>query len=131
MKIYRVFLKRSDGGKIENLVMIKDGFDIFALIFQDLYLFYNKMWGKAFLFFFLFMLLDFTLNIFFMLLGYAVICSYIALHFTDWKSKQLLDEKYEFLGEFSGRTKKEAKERFLKEFNSNYKEDDKLEQKIF
>lgn len=132
MKIYRVFLKRSDGGKIENLVMIKDGLDILALMFQNLYLFYNKMWSKAFLFSFLFILLGFvSVKCLMMYFVYLVLCSYIALRFVDWKSKQLIGEQYEFLGVFAGRTKKEAKERFLEEFNSNYKDNDKLEQKIF
>ncbi|MDD2839921.1 MAG: DUF2628 domain-containing protein [Rickettsiales bacterium] len=131
MKIYRIFLKKTSENKIEDLKMIKNGFDIYALMFQDLYLFYNKMWHKAFLFFFLFIALDFTFNIFLMLIGYLIICSYLALHFTDWKSKQLLDNGYEFLGLCSGKNRREAKEKFLEDFNSNYKEKDKLEQRIF
>jgi len=131
MKIYRVFLKKSESGKIEDLVMVKDGLDIIALLYQDLYLFYNKIWDKAVLFFFVFILLDLIPNICFMLIGYIIICSYLALHFADWKSKQLLKNKYEFLGVFGGRSKKEAKERFLQDFNSSYKDSDKLEQKIF
>jgi hypothetical protein len=130
MKIYKIFLKENEG-KIEDLKIIKDGVDFFALIFQDLYLFYNKMWGKAFLFFFAFFVLDFTFNIFFMLIGYVIICSYIALHFSDWKSEQLIKDGYKILGLCNGKNKKEAKENFLEDFNNNYKEKDKLEQKIF
>ncbi len=131
MKTYKIFLKRNADGKIEDLRIVKNGFDVFALMFQDLYLFYHKMWGKALLFFLFFVLLGFVLNISLKLVGYLIVCSYIAVCFSDWKSKQLSDDGYEFLGISNGNNKKEAKEKFLEYFNTNYKEKDKLEQRIF
>lgn len=131
MKTYKIFLKRNTEGKIEDLRIVKNGLDLFALLFQDLYLFYNKMWGRAFLFFFLFTALSFALNISLMLTSYLIICCYIAVCFSDWRSEQLSNDGYEFLGISSGNNRKEAKENFLEYFNTNYKEKDKFEQRIF
>ncbi|HSQ98192.1 MAG TPA: DUF2628 domain-containing protein [Rickettsiales bacterium] len=131
MKAYRIFLKGEKSGKVVDLKIIREGFNFFAFLFNVFYLFYNKLWKVASLFFVVYLGLVFMPSACCMVVGGVIISSYISIHFIDWKSEKLIKDGYEFLGIFNGNNEKEAKEDFLKKFNDNYKGKDRLKQKIF
>lgn len=135
MKIYRIFLKKNNKGVIENLEMIKEGFNIYAFIFNIFFLLYKKLWKEFFIIFFIII----VLNIFekYFISSYVIIpiqlclCVFISFEYQDWITKKMIKTGYQFLGYSSGNTIREAKLKFLDNLNENYKNDDKLEQKVF
>lgn len=135
MKTYKIFLKRSKNGTIEDLQLIYKGFNVPAFLLQGFYLFYQKLkvQAKAILIIFgiLFSLSYLLFSIYTIIISYILVCLYIGFKYHDWKSRNLIMRGYEFLGTISGKNQKQAKLDFLEKLNSNYKEDDKLEQKIY
>lgn len=136
MTLYKIFLKRSKTGVIEDLELIKDGFNFFILIFQVLYLLYKKLWKKALILFLVFVFLN-SLQYKELFSNYITISIqlsillYVAFECNDWIAKKMIKDGYEFLGFSSGNNIKEAKLKFLENMNENYTSGDKLEKKIF
>lgn len=130
MKTYRIFLKKEDN-VIQDLQIVQAGFSWLGFCLSYFYLFSKKLWMKGFIFLLVSFLLEFTFNIVLMLIGYLLISLYIGLHFANWQSKNLETNGYIFLGNIQGNSIKEAKMSFLENFNKNYNEKDKLEQKVF
>ena len=130
MKTYRIFLKKQNNA-IEDLQIVQAGFSWLGFYLSYFYLFSKKLWVKGFIFLLVSFLLEFTFNIVLMLIGYLLISLYIGLHFANWQSKNLETNGYIFLGNIQGHNIKEAKMSFLENFNKNYNEKDKLEQKVF
>lgn len=135
MKTYKIFLKRSKDGTIEDLQLIYKGFDILAFLLQIFYLFYQKLKVQAkttiIVFVVLYFLYYLSFSIYTIIILYLVICVYIGFKYHDWKSRNLIMRGYEFLGAISGKNQKQAKLDFLEKLNNNYQEKDKLEQKIY
>ena len=135
MKTYKIFLKRSKDGTIEDLQLIYKGFDILAFLLQIFYLFYQKLKVQAkttiIVFVVLYFLYYLSFSIYTIIILYLVICVYIGFKYHDWKSRNLIMRGYEFLGIISGKNQKQAKLDFLEKLNNNYQEKDKLEQKIY
>lgn len=135
MKTYKIFLKKSSDGVIEDLELIKTGFNVWAFIFQLLYLFYKRLWLQALavaLIFVLMSYLQFTfVNPYIVLSIQIGISLYVGFEASDWNGKKLAKDGYEFLGHTSGNDKKEAKLKYLESINNSYAKDDKLEQKVF
>ena len=130
MKTYRIFLKKQNNA-IEDLQIVQAGFSWLGFCLSYFYLFAKKLYLKGFIFLLVGFLLEFTFNIVLMLIGYLLISLYIGLHFANWYSKNLEENGYIFLGNIQGNSIKEAKMSFLENFNKNYNEKDKLEQKVF
>ena len=54
MKIYRIFLKKGKKGVIEDLQVLKEGFNIKVIILNFIYLLYNQLWLHSCLMFLIF-----------------------------------------------------------------------------
>ncbi len=135
MRTYKIFLKKSKKGTIEDLQIIYKGFDFLAFLLQIFYLFYQKLKVQAkttiIVFVVLYFLYYLSFSIYTIIILYLVICVYIGFKYHDWKSRNLLMRGYEFLGTIGGKNQKQAKLDFLEKLNDNYQEKDKLEQKIY
>ncbi len=135
MKIYRIFLKKTNKGIIDDLELLKEGFNIWAFVFQLFYLIYRRLWKQSIVIFVLFSILNLLqlnfISAYIIIPIQICICIYIGFEYTDWYSQKLVNSGYQFLGYSSGNDKKEAKLKFLDSINNNYTKDDKLEQKIF
>ena len=135
MKIYRIFLKKTNEGVIDDLKLVKEGFNILAFVFQLGYLAYKGLWRQSFIIFAVFSFLGLisvsVLAIYIMMSIQICVCIYIGFEFSDWYSQKLTKSGYEFLGYSSGIDEKDAKLKFLDNINNNYTSEDKLEQKIF
>ena len=135
MKIYRIFLKKTNEGVIDDLELLKEGFNIWAFVFQLFYLLYKKLWKQSLITFVVFSILNLLQLLF--LSAYIIIpiqiciCIYIGFEYIDWYTQKLVKTGYEFLGYSSGNNEKEAKLKFLDSINDSYTSDDKLERKIF
>lgn len=135
MKIYRIFLKKSEDGKIEDLELLKEGFNIWAFAFQIFYLLYKRLWKQSLV---VFVIMGITNLLQYRYISPYIIIPiqtgvliYIAFECIDWLSINKVKNGYEFLGYTSGNNEKEAKLKFLESINNNYTANDKLEQKIF
>ena len=135
MRTYKIFLKKSKEGTIEDLQIIYKGFNFLAFLLQIFYLFYQKLKVQAkttiIVFVVLYFLYYLSFSIYTIIILYLVICVYIGFKYHDWKSRNLLMRGYEFLGTIGGKNQKQAKLDFLEKLNDNYQEKDKLEQKIY
>ena len=135
MRTYKIFLKKSKKGTIEDLQIIYKGFDFLAFLLQIFYLFYQKLKVQAkttiIVFVVLYFLYYLSFSIYTIIILYLVICVYIGFKYHDWKSRNLLMRGYEFLGTISKKNQKQAKLDFLEKLNDNYQEKDKIEQKIY
>ena len=56
---------------------------------------------------------------------------YSSFEFIDWKTDQLKNNGYKYLGYSSGNDEKEAKLKFLESLNNNHPKDDRLEKMIY
>ena len=135
MKIYRIFLKKTKEGVIDDLELLKEGFNVWAFVFQLFYLIYKRLWKQLIIMFILFSVLNILqlnfVSSYIIIPIQICICVYIGFEFTDWYSQKLVKIGYQFLGYSSGNDEKEAKLKFLDNINNNYTNNDKLEQKIF
>jgi len=135
MKVYRIFLKRTNDGVIDDLEMLKDGFDFWAFLFQLFYLIYRRLWKQAIIIFVLLTVLNALrlrfLNSYIVIPINICLCIYIGFEYADWYAQRLVKNGYQFLGYSSGNDVREAKLKFLESINNNYMDDDRLEQKIF
>ena len=135
MKIYRIFLKKTKEGVIDDLELLKEGFNIWAFVFQLFYLIYKRLWKQLIIMFIIFSVLNILqlnfVSSYIIIPIQICICVYIGFEFTDWYSQKLVKIGYQFLGYSSGNDEKEAKLKFLDSINNNYTNNDKLEQKIF
>ena len=46
MKIYNALIKKNKEGKIEDVILLKEGFSFFAFLFSGLWFLYHKMWSE-------------------------------------------------------------------------------------
>jgi len=116
MKTYSALIKKNRDGKVENLVLLKEGFSWRAFIFSGLWFLYHKMWKEFlvlilinFAFFFLAKISsDFdkiVLEIFYLFL--------VALNATYWLEQHLRKKGYELAGVAFGADELSAKFNFL------------------
>ena len=136
MKTYKIFLKRSKDGTIEDLQLIYKGFNVLAFLLQIFYLFYQKLFVQARATTITLVLVAIfskllNISVYTFIIIEMLICIYVGFKYHDWKSRNLIMRGYEFLGTIGGKNKKQAKLDFLEKLNNNYQEKDKLEQKIY
>lgn len=125
MKLYNVLVKRNPAGKIDDIVLIKDGFSWLVFLFSGLWFFYHRMWKDllvliavnfAFVFFakisssFDRVLLEFG---FFFL---------VALNANYWRIDHLKKKGYELVGLSFGDGRVDAKVRFVEGIEDEFSE---------
>jgi len=136
MKIYKIFLKRTNDGIIEDLKIIKDGFNFWSCLFNFFYLLYKKLWKFSFVLFVAFGLLNYLsyagfIKIYIVFAIELSLSIYVGFECNEWISKKMIKNGYEYLGYSSGNDVREAKLKFLDAMNQDYTKDDKLDKKIF
>ena len=135
MKTYKIFLKRDRNFVIQDLQVVNKGFSIWACLLQVFYLGYQKLRIQTEIMILVMLLLNLLqllfVPLFIIIIFEIFLCFYIGFKYPTWKTDNLLKNGYEYTGEMSGTSQKQAKLDFLEKFNSNYINDDKLEQKIF
>jgi hypothetical protein len=131
MKTYKIYLKKTKHGVIEDMIMIKEGFIFLAFLFGALWLLYKKVFRVAFIVFlilgFLFYLQEKNwISISFIIPIKLAMMFYIGFEASDWHGSSLEREKYQFLGYASGKNMKEARLRFLDKINEGNKKNIKI-----
>ena len=124
MKLYNALIKKSDTGKIEDIVLLKDGFSIWAFFFSALWFLYHKM-RKEFC-------ILLVVNIAFafsdkvcLLSGFDEFCLQmafffiIALNANYWLVDDLRKRGYEFVGMVFGTDDANARMRFVENLQAD------------
>lgn len=117
MKLYNALVKKNKEGKIEDVILLKEGFSFFAFLFSGLWFLYHKMWKE----FFVVLVLDIILIFFakisspFDKFALEIALSFvIALNANYWFCEHLKKHcGYEFFGLVFGQNKANAKLRFI------------------
>ncbi|MBM5781900.1 MAG: DUF2628 domain-containing protein [Pelagibacterales bacterium] len=119
MKLYNALIKKNKEGKIEDIILLKDGFSYPAFFLNSIWFLYNKMWkefgvllGVSFSFMLLKALSIFSLSD--VLLLELIFTFIIALNFNYWLVEHLKKQGYEFIGLVFGSDMTNAKMRFVK-----------------
>jgi hypothetical protein len=123
MKLYSVLTKENREGKIEDVVLLKEGFSYPAFFFSGLWFLYHKMWQE----FFALLLINFAFitlgNIsanfdqLFLEIAFLFI---VALNANHWLGEKLKRSGYNFNGLVFGNNHAEAKLRFADNFKADY-----------
>lgn len=126
MKPYNALIKKNKEGKIEDVILLKEGFSFFAFLFSGLWFLYHRMWKE--------LLALILINIAFAILGKFYPNSnkiflefsfllIIALNATYWLCEHLKKKGYEFVGIVFGENCVNAKIRFIKNLEADLKPD--------
>jgi len=124
MKLYRALVKLDKNNKIENVVVVDDGFSWKALLFNPLWFFFHKMWIEfiIFLLIFLFSGFFFRFGDFDIFMKLSLIFM-IALNSKTWYFDFLTKyKKYIFVGVVFGSDAIEAKIKAIEQIKLNNKE---------
>jgi hypothetical protein len=125
MKLYSVLVKKNPVGKIEDIVLLKDGFSWLVFLFSGLWFFYFRMWKE--------MLVLLAANIAFVF--FAKISSnldrtlleiafffLVALNANYWRVEHLKKKGYEVVGLVFGETIVDAKLHFVDGLKDEFSE---------
>ncbi len=125
MKLYNALIKKNQTGKIEDIILLQEGFSIMAFLFSAFWFLYHKM-RKEF-----FVLL--AVNIVFVcfakfnfLSGFDEFCLkmslffIIALNANYWLVDDLKKRGYEFVGLVFGSDSANAKMRFVENLKADH-----------
>ena len=122
MNTYSIFVKQNRKSKsLDDVILVKEGFNIFAMIFNMFWFLYNKLY----LFFFIsliiinFSILIFSYNI--AIVFIFLFCLLIGFEANDLLLYRFQREKYFFIGYSTGKDKEEAQLRFFDEINNEAK----------
>lgn len=126
MKTFNALIKKNKEGKIEDIVLVKDGFSFSSFFFSGLWFLYHKMWHEFFALMMAGAMLCFfgdfipSLDKFFLQLAFVFI---VALNSNDWFCEHLKKKNYEFVGLVFGDDYASAKMRFVKNLKADYEID--------
>lgn len=127
MNTYSIFVKQNKKSKsLDDVILVKEGFNLFAMIFSVLWFLYNKLYLFALL---SFMFINFSILFF----SYSISTIFIFLFclLIGFEANNLLlyrfqREKYFFVGYSTGKNKDEAQLRFLDEVNREAKNNNQV-----
>lgn len=125
MKLYNALVKRNPAGKIEDIVLIKDGFSWSAFLFSGLWFLYYRMWKDllaliAVNFAFVFLAkISSSFDRIFLEFGFFFL---IALNANYWRADHLKKKGYEFVGLVFGANQIDAKLRFVEGLEDEFSE---------
>lgn len=127
MKTYNIFIKQNKNNKaVEDVLLIKEGFNVFAFMFNIFWFLFNKLW--------LFAAISFAVvNLIIMLFSPVISFAFIFLFslLIGFEANNLLlyrfqREEYYFVGYTTGNNRKDAELRFLDDINKNAKNNEKI-----
>ncbi len=127
MKLFNIYIKKTENQAIEDLAVIENGFSIFAFLFNILWFLQHKMWKESFAFVVVNIVFSLIfhrglfggLDMFGIEFGLLLI---IGLNANYWHEQHLLVNKYQFIGCVFGKNRDEAKLRFI---SNCFKDNDK------
>lgn len=122
MKLYNALVKKNSSGKIEDFILLREGFSFSAFIFSGLWFLYHKMWREFLLLILIncaFVFLGKFLSNFDHILLEAAFAFMIALNANSWRCEHLKTKNYEFAGVIFAQNLSDAKIRFVKGFEKN------------
>lgn len=127
MKTYNIFIKQNkDNNAVEDVLLIKEGFNIFAFVFTVFWFLFNKLWLFAGISFILINIFNFVFSFMvgsiFVLL-FSLLIGFEANNLLLYRFQR---EGYYFVGYTTGRNKKEAEIRFLDDINKDAKGDGRV-----
>lgn len=123
MNSYSIFVKQSKKSKaLEDVILVKEGFNFFAMFFNIFWFLCNKLYLFAIIYF---ILIKFAFAIFSVYIAWTFAFLFSLL--IGFEANNLLlyrfqREKYFFIGYTTGNNRKEAEVRFLDEVNREAKE---------
>ncbi|NBV07442.1 MAG: DUF2628 domain-containing protein [Proteobacteria bacterium] len=126
MKLYNVLIKKDQNSKIEDVVLLDEGFSFFAFLFGAFWFLYHKMWLNAAAIFIINLALQYFENsgIFnkldsaFLQMAFFIIVAYNANH---WFSEHLVRLNYKNNGFVLAENKAEARIKAVQMLHSEYK----------
>lgn len=119
MKLYNALIKKNKEGKIEDVVLLKEGFSGAAFLFSSFWFLYHKMW-KEFLVLLAISLIFPILGSYSFLSGFdqvmleIALLLIVALNANFWLAEDLKKRGYEFVGLIFGTDQVNAKVHFMK-----------------
>lgn len=127
MNIYNALVKKTESGKIEDIIMIKEGFSWKAFIFNAFWFVYHRMYKEIailFLISFAFGFFAKVSNDFDKAMLQCALFFMVALNANYWLCDKLKRKGYEFVGVVFGNNSTNAKLRFvqklqIKEFDED------------
>lgn len=127
MKTYRIYLKQTDNGRIEDLILVRDGFSFWAFVFDFMWFFVKKAWLLGLGVLGVFVLLAVWQRV--SGIGiYTLTCIkfgmslFIGFEANDWYAAYLQKRKgFKFIGHSFGNDETEAKLKFLDRINEQNK----------
>jgi hypothetical protein len=127
MKTYNIFVKQEDKTeRLIDVILVREGFNIFATIFNILWFIYNRLWLFALLTFFVINFAFYILPVYvctvFVIL-FLILLGFEANNFLLYRFQR---EKYYFIGYSIGNDEKDAKMKFLDEINIENKEKNRV-----
>jgi hypothetical protein len=126
MKLYNSYLKKSQTGSAEDLILIKNGFSYPAFFFTPLWIIHHKMWKELFALIFIFLAFHLLhqqtlLNNGDILSVYFSLALMIGVNANYWYSELLSNDNYQFMGCIFGKSSEAAKVKFI----DNYLQDER------
>jgi len=119
MKLYNALIQKNKEGKIEDVVLLKEGFSCAAFLFSSFWFLYHKMWKEFFALLatsiFLASLPKFvSLSGFDKVMLEIALLLIVALNANFWLTQNLKKRGYEFVGLIFGTDQVNAKVSFMK-----------------
>ena len=127
MKLYNALIKKNKEGKIEDVILLKEGFSFFAFLFSGLWFLYHKMWKELFALILINITFAFLgkissdFNKIFLEISFLFI---IALNANYWLCDHLKKKGYQLVGMVFGENITNAKIRFIKNLEADFPEFD-------
>lgn len=125
MKLYNVLVKKNADNKIEDIVLLKDGFSWLAFLFSGFWFFYHRMWKEMFVmiavnFAFVFFA-KLSSNLDRSLLEFAFFFL-VALNANYWRVEHLKKKNYQLVGLVFGANLVDAKLHFVDGIEDEFSE---------
>ena len=127
MKLYNALIKKDKNNKIEDVVLLEEGFSLFAFLFSGLWFLFHRMWlNAATIFAINYVLQSFgeaeilsKLDLIFLELSFLIIIAYNANH---WFGEHLLRQGYQLSGFVLAANKAEARIKAVQSLYVDYPE---------
>lgn len=125
MQLYNVLVKKNPEGKIDDIVLLKDGFSWSAFLFSGIWFFYHRMWKDllvlilvnfAFMFF-----AKISSNLDRALLEFSLFFL-VALNANYWRMEHLKKKRYELVELVFGANSVDAKVHFVDGLEDEFSE---------
>jgi hypothetical protein len=126
MRLYNALIKRNSEEKIEDVILLKEGFSLLALCFGPLWFLSRKMWNEFFIIIAFNATFAFFTNIFSKsdkILIEILFAFIIAVNANYWFGEHLRKKNYQFIGLIFGSSKSNAQLNFAQSFQTNSQND--------